>query len=74
MDAVFEESVECVVIKAAAQMLKTEVLLKKKDKRGFYKYEYKKIRDRNEVLDCNVYARAASIYNGTENKLFSVDD
>ena len=48
------------------KQLTAEVLLKRKDKRGFYKYEYRKIRDRNEVLDCNVYARAASIYLGVD--------
>ncbi len=48
------------------KQLTAEVLLKKKDRHGFYKYEYKKAYDRNEVLDCNVYARAASMFLGVD--------
>ena len=48
------------------KQLTAETLLKRKDKNGFYRYEYKKIRERNEVLDCNVYARAASVKLGID--------
>ena len=47
------------------KQLTAEIMLKKKDKRGFYHYEYRRIY-RNEVLDCNVYARAASIFLGVD--------
>ena len=48
------------------KQLTAETLIRRKDKRGFDKFEYKKIRERNEVLDCTVYARAASIYLGLD--------
>ena len=31
-----------------------------KNKRGFAKLEWQKLRERNEALDCRVYARAAA--------------
>ncbi len=34
--------------------------------KGYTKQEWQKIRDRNEVLDCRVYARAASIALGID--------
>ena len=46
------------------KQLTAETLIKSKNRHGFHRYEYKKIRDRNEVLDANVYARAASVYLG----------
>ena len=48
------------------KQLTAETLIKTKNRHGFYKYEYKKIRDRNEVLDCTVYARAASLHLGLD--------
>ncbi len=48
------------------KQLTVETLIKSKDRHGFYRYEYKKVRDRNEVLDCTVYARAASIHLGVD--------
>jgi phage terminase large subunit GpA-like protein len=40
--------------------LTAEKLVKKKDRRGFKKYEWVKEFERNEPLDCRVYARAAA--------------
>ncbi len=48
------------------KQLTAETLIRRKDKYGFDRYEYKKVRDRNEVLDCTVYARAASIHLGVD--------
>lgn len=40
--------------------------LVKRVRRGFAKYEWEKIRERNEVLDCRVYARAAAALAGVD--------
>ncbi len=42
------------------KQLTAEQLVTVKTKRGFSKFEWQKIRDRNEALDCRVYARAAA--------------
>lgn len=42
------------------QQLTAEVLVSKKDKKGYIKTSWEKNRDRNEALDCWVYARAAT--------------
>lgn len=42
------------------RQLTAEQLVTVRDKRGFNHYEWQKIRDRNEALDCRVYARAAA--------------
>lgn len=42
------------------KMLTAEELRKNKNNKGFTIYEWVKIRDRNEALDCRVYARAAA--------------
>jgi len=39
---------------------------KEKDKKGYYKYIWKKKRERNEALDCRVYNRAASCLAGID--------
>jgi phage terminase large subunit GpA-like protein len=41
------------------KQLVSEQLTTVKDKRGFARQEWSKLRDRNEALDCAVYARAA---------------
>lgn len=41
--------------------LTAEALVAKKDRLGRKKYHWAKVRDRNEPLDCRVYARAAAI-------------
>lgn len=41
------------------KQLVAEQLVTIKDKRGFSRQEWQKLRDRNEALDCAVYARAA---------------
>ncbi|MDD0852986.1 phage terminase large subunit family protein [Halobacteriovorax sp. GB3] len=41
------------------KMLTAEVLKSKRNKAGFTKYFWEKIRDRNEALDCRVYSIAA---------------
>lgn len=43
----------------AVRQLVAEQLVTVKDKRGFARMEWRKLRDRNERLDCAVYARAA---------------
>ncbi|MEM9378428.1 MAG: phage terminase large subunit family protein [Planctomycetota bacterium] len=40
--------------------LTAEELVRKKDRRGFVKREWRKTAERNEPLDCRVYARAAA--------------
>lgn len=42
------------------KMLTAEKLVTVYDKKGFEKQEWQKIRERNEALDCRVYARAAA--------------
>jgi phage terminase large subunit GpA-like protein len=42
------------------KQLVAEQLVTVKTKRGFQKLEWQKLRDRNEALDCRVYARAAA--------------
>lgn len=41
------------------KQLVAEQLMTVKDRRGFTRLEWQKVRDRNEALDCRVYARAA---------------
>jgi phage terminase large subunit GpA-like protein len=41
------------------KQLVAEQLVTVKTRRGFQRLEWQKIRERNEVLDCRVYARAA---------------
>lgn len=43
----------------AIKQLVAEQLVTVKDKRGFTRQEWQKLRERNEALDCAVYARAA---------------
>jgi phage terminase large subunit GpA-like protein len=42
------------------KQLTAEQLVTVKTKRGFTKLEWQKLRERNEALDCRVYARAAA--------------
>jgi phage terminase large subunit GpA-like protein len=42
------------------KQLTAEQLVTVKTKRGFSKLEWQKLRERNEALDCRVYARAAA--------------
>jgi phage terminase large subunit GpA-like protein len=42
------------------KQLTAERLVTVKDRRGFPYREWRKLRERNEVLDCRVYARAAA--------------
>ena len=42
------------------RQLTAEQLVSVKTRRGFQRLEWQKIRERNEVLDCRVYARAAA--------------
>ena len=42
------------------KQLTAEQLMTIKTKQGFQKLEWQKTRDRNEALDCRVYARAAA--------------
>ncbi|HMT45511.1 MAG TPA: phage terminase large subunit family protein [Novosphingobium sp.] len=42
------------------KQLTAEQLMTIKDRKGFSKLEWHKVRDRNEALDCRVYARAAT--------------
>jgi phage terminase large subunit GpA-like protein len=37
-----------------------------KTKRGFTRFEWQKLRERNEALDCRVYARAAAWIAGAD--------
>ena len=48
------------------KQLTAEQLVKRSDKKGFAKYEWEKVRDRNEALDLKVYNRAASIILGID--------
>lgn len=48
------------------KQLTAEKVIIKIDKRNYQKQEWQKIRDRNEALDCRVYARAAAIILGIE--------
>ena len=41
------------------KQLVAEQLVTVRDQRGFDKHEWRKLRERNEALDCRVYARAA---------------
>jgi phage terminase large subunit GpA-like protein len=42
------------------KQLVAEQLVTVKTRRGFQRLEWQKLRERNEVLDCRVYARAAA--------------
>ena len=48
------------------KQLTAEQLVTRKDRRGFSRYEWQKLRERNEALDCRVYARAAAYAMGAD--------
>ncbi|MCC5993834.1 MAG: phage terminase large subunit family protein [Rhodobacteraceae bacterium] len=48
------------------KQLTAEQLIAVKSKRGFSKLEWQKLRERNEALDCRVYARAAAWIAGAD--------
>jgi phage terminase large subunit GpA-like protein len=48
------------------KQLVAEQLVTVKTRRGFQKLEWQKLRDRNEALDCRVYARAAAWIAGAD--------
>ncbi len=48
------------------KQLTAEQLVTRRDRRGFAKMEWQKMRERNEALDCRVYARAAAWLFGAE--------
>ena len=48
------------------KQLVAEQLVTVKTKRGFTRLEWQKLRERNEALDCRVYARAAAWIAGTD--------
>jgi phage terminase large subunit GpA-like protein len=48
------------------KQLVAEQLVSVKTRRGFQKLEWQKLRERNEVLDCRVYARAAAWIAGAD--------
>jgi phage terminase large subunit GpA-like protein len=48
------------------KQLAAEQLVTVKNKRGFAKLEWQKMRERNEALDCRVYARAAAWIAGAD--------
>jgi phage terminase large subunit GpA-like protein len=48
------------------KQLVAEQLVTVKTKRGFQRLEWQKLRERNEALDCRVYARAAAWIAGTD--------
>jgi len=48
------------------QQLCAEQLVTKRDRNGFAKREWQKMRERNEALDCYVYARAAATSAGLD--------
>jgi phage terminase large subunit GpA-like protein len=48
------------------KQLVAEQLVTVKTKRGFQKLEWQKLRERNEALDCRVYARAAAWITGAD--------
>jgi phage terminase large subunit GpA-like protein len=50
----------------SAKQLVAEQLVTVKTKRGFTRLEWQKLRERNEVLDCRVYARAAAWIAGAD--------
>jgi phage terminase large subunit GpA-like protein len=60
------------------KQLVAEQLVTVTTKRGFQRLEWQKIRERNEVLDCRVYARAAAWIAGvdrwTESKWRALED
>ena len=53
-------------MRALAKQLVAEQLVSVKTRRGFQKLEWQKLRERNEVLDCRVYARAAAWIAGAD--------
>jgi len=52
----------------AIKQLVSEQLVSVKDKRGFTRQEWRKLRERNEALDCAVYARAALWVSGADRR------
>ncbi len=55
--------------KVDAEFLKqlcAEQLVTRRDRRGYARHEWQKIRERNEALDCYVYARAAAAIIGLD--------
>jgi phage terminase large subunit GpA-like protein len=48
------------------QQLCAEQLVTHRDRRGYAKREWQKLRERNEALDCYVYARAAAAAAGLD--------
>ena len=48
------------------KQLVAEQLVSVKTRRGFQRLEWQKLRERNEVLDCRVYARAAAWIAGAD--------
>ena len=48
------------------KQLVAEQLITVKTKRGFQRLEWQKLRERNEALDCRVYARAAAWIAGAD--------
>ena len=48
------------------KQLVAEQLRTAKDRRGFARQEWEKLRERNEALDCRVYARAAAAVVGVD--------
>ena len=48
------------------KQLVSEQLVTIKTKRGFSRLEWQKLRERNEALDCRVYARAAAWIAGAD--------
>ena len=48
------------------KQLTAEQLVTRRDRRGFARLEWQKMRERNEALDCRVYARAAAWLFGAE--------
>ena len=48
------------------KQLTAEQLVTRRDRRGFARMEWQKMRERNEALDCRVYARAAAWLFGAE--------
>ena len=48
------------------KQLTAEQLITVKSRRGFSKLEWQKLRERNEALDCRVYARAAAWIAGAD--------
>lgn len=48
------------------KQLTAEQLITVKSRRGFTKLEWQKLRERNEALDCGIYARAAAWIAGAD--------